>query len=184
MISNKSDMYRLLAAGAFGNTIPQYFDVAAWAASPDSRRYQWWGVRSVVPGGPCMLNCPREGVPQFAGHIKRQGYGYNISVMIDRILTVTLWGEVWDSPRGLLVYGIEYPPHGGSWRALMPSQGRHWEGTAARLLLAKHLNANSLDDLAVLRDAYPGHIYEFSCAEQCFGTVPGRNAIMWEVRAY
>src|SRR5688500_4048575 len=108
-ITNKQDMYRLLAAGTFGNTIPQYFKLLDWVASPDYRRYATWGVRSLVPGGPCKLYATRGEAECFAIHTKAQGYDYNISVMIDQIKVVTLWAEVYDSPAGLLVYGIEYP---------------------------------------------------------------------------
>ncbi len=182
IISDKQQMYRMLAAGDFGNTIPQFFSVDEWAASKDCDRFDMWGVRTLAPGGPCRLNCPRLEVCRTAGDFISAGYGINISCMVDVACNVTLWAEAYDSPAGLIVYGIEYPPKGASWRALMPTQGKHWHGTSAKMLLQKHLNANSLDDLSVLRATYPGHIYEFSALEQCFGTIPHRNAIMWEVR--
>lgn len=184
LITTKRRMYELLAAGAFGNTLPQYFAVADWIKSPDAQRYAVWGVRTLTPGGPCRLNCPRDEVAATAAAYTSQGHGINISCMIDRVLTVTLWADVYDSPSGLLVYGIECPPKGGSWRALMPSQGRQVEGVAAAMLLRHHLNASSLADLEALRDRYPGHVYELSACDRNFGTVPGRNGVIWEVRQY
>lgn len=183
-IRTKKSMYERLAAGAFGNTIPQFFSVVDWRRSPEHARYPTWGVRTMTPGGPCRLYCPREEIEATARSFAAAGHAINISLMLDATVRVTLWADVYDSEAGLLVYGIEHPPQGGSWRALMPSQGRTWEGTAARLLLRKHLNASSLADLESLRDAYPGHVYELSACDRNFGTVPGRNAVIWEVRTY
>lgn len=184
MIRTKRRMYELLAAGAFGNTLPQFFDVAAWEASPEYARYAVWGVRTLVPGGPCRLNCPRGEVRATAERPEFTAAGVNISLMLDRVSAVTLWADVYDSEAGLIVYGIENPPRGGSWRKEMPSKGREYRGVAARLLLRRHLNPNSLADLDALRDRYPGHVYELSACEACVGTVLGRNAVLWEVRLY
>lgn len=177
-------MYRMLASGEFGNTTPQYFDVSQWEADPKAQRIDQWGVRTLQPGGPCRLFCPRGEVRATCGKPEFAAAGVNISMMVDVVTNVTLWGEVYDGPQGLIVYGIEYPAKGLSWRQEMPYRGRHWEGTAARLLLRKHLNANSLDDLWILMDRWPEHVYEFSATESCLGSVPGRNAVVWEVRAY
>lgn len=66
----------------------------------------------------------------------------------------------------------------------MPTKGRHWFGSAARVLLTKHLNPNSYDDMSVLCDRLPGHVVELSALDRFYGTVPHRNAIVWEVRNY
>jgi hypothetical protein len=183
-VTKKSQMYRLLADGAFGNTIPQYFDLERWEADEAAQRVPVWGVRTLVPGGPCRLYCPREEIRETALRPEYRADGINISMMIDAIVRVTLWADVYDSEAGLIVYGIEYPPKGASWRALMPSQGREWRGVQAHMLLKKHLNANSLADLEALRERWPGHVYELSAADRPIGTVPGRNAVIWEVRQY
>ena len=187
MISDKWTMYDLLTAGVLGNTIPQYATVDELRNSGDHLRYKYWGVRTKTPGGPCRLNCP---VDELESTIRAfSPHPTNISVMIDQIVQVTLWAEVYDIPGGLGVYGIEYPPKGGSWRDGMPyaawQENRgHWEGTAARLLLQKHLNPNSLADLYDLIERYPDHQYEFSATGTCFGTLAHRNTIIWEVRRY
>ncbi|HYE77968.1 MAG TPA: hypothetical protein VEI97_08285 [bacterium] len=183
-VTNKKQMYALLARGAFGNTVPQFFDVDTWEESPEYLRYPTWGVRTLLPGGPCRLHCPRDEVRATAERPEYAAAGINISLMVDAACTVTLWAEVYDSDAGLVVYGVEHPPKGGSWRALMPAVGRHWHGTAARLLLARHLNPNSLDDLEALRVLWPGHVYELSACDTEIGTHPGRNAVVWEVRNY
>lgn len=181
-ITDKRSMYALLAAGRLGNTIAQFFDVAEWERSPDAARYEWWGVRTLVPGGPCRLNCPRAEVRATAGRPEFAAAGVNVSMMVDRACRVTLWAEVLDGPGGLVVYGIEYPPEGGSWRQHMPVSGRHWEGTAARMLLRRHMDPSSYDDMVALFEKWPGHVYEFSACDRELGTIPGRRCIGWELR--
>lgn len=183
-IQTKGRMYDALARGDFGNTIRQWFDVDRWEASSDAARYPLWGVRTLTPGGPCRLNCPREEVRPTAEGFRAAGHGVNISLMIDAVTRVTLWADVFEAETGLMVYGIEHPPRGGSWRALMPGRGVQHKGLGARMLLSRHLNPSSLADLFALLDRYPGHVVELSACETCLGTVPGRNAVVWEVRLY
>lgn len=182
IIDTKERMYQMLAAGVFGNTTRQHFSVEDWRASGEADRYQWWGVRSLAVGGPCRLNCPRE---EVAATVKEFGCKVNISVMLDRICAVTLWADIYDSESdGLVVRGIEYPPQNGSWRALMPGHAKEFSGIVARNLLRKHLNANSLDDLQMLLERWPGHVIEISALERCLGIFPDRNTVVWEVRMY
>lgn len=184
VIATKKRMYELLAAGQLGNTTRQFFDINDWTCSPDASKYEWWGVRTLTPGGPCTLNCHRDDVVTTAHTFERKGHAVNISVMLDRICRVTLWCDIWESPTGLVVYGIERPPVGGSWRALMPSQGRHWFGLSAKMLLKKHLNENSYDDAMGLLEKYDGHVLELSATDTLIGILPGRSGIHWELRLY
>ena len=183
-IANKREMYRLLAAGRLGNTIPQFFSLADWESDATAQRIPWWGVRTLKPGGPCRLNCPREEVRITAERPEFAACGVNISMMVDRWCRVTLWAEVYDSPTGLIVYGIENPPEGGSWRAEMPSKGRHWEGIAGRMLLRRHMNPNSFDDMMAVFEKWPNHVYEFSACERTVGVMKDRNCCVWEHRNY
>lgn len=180
-ITSKAQMYAMLAAGRLGNTIRQFFSVDEWRASRDAELYPQWGVRTLIAGGPCRLFCPRE---EVADTVAKFGCAVNISMMIDAICRVTLWADIFESESGLVVHGIEYPPVGGSWRALMPTAAREWRGLAARMLLRRHLNANSLDDLDATFERWPGHVVELSACERCIGVIPGRNAVVWEVRSY
>lgn len=183
-VRNKRQMYSLLSQGAFGNTIRQYFDLVEWQSCPYAQSIYLWGVRTLTPGGPCLLYCPRGAVPATVRQYEDRGHRVNLSVMIDDLVRVTLLADIYDSPTGLLVYGIEYPPQGASWRALMPSQGKQHTGLAAHNLLRRHLNECSLADLEALRENYSGHVYELSACDRPFGTVPGRNAVLWECRRY
>lgn len=183
-ITSKSAMYPLLAAGAFGNTIPQYFGVAAWRASGDADRYPTWGVRTLTPGGPCRLYCPAAEVEATVREYEAAGHGVNVSLMIDSVVDVTLYADVYDSERGLAVYCVENPGKGASWRVAMPQRGVQYYGLEARRVLARHLNPSSLADLWAVIEHYPGHVVELSACSRCVGTVPGRNGVIWEVRQY
>ena len=181
-------MYRLLAAGSFGNTVPQYFSVEAWRASADYRLYPQWGVRSAtVSGHPaCKLWVPTTDVAGYAAqHFPGTA---NISPMVDAVAEVTAWLEVMQSQSGLVVEGVVSPrvSEGWNWRNSMrdPTRRKRWEGTAAKCVLVHNLNDNSLADLNVLLDQYPEHVVELSAINRCLGTVPHRNAIIWEVRLY
>ncbi len=181
-ITSKAQMYAMLQSGAFGNTMPQWFNIDQWES--EAKPYDFWGVRSLTPGGPCRLYCPIAEVRSTIQTPEFIKAGYNLSMMIDAIVGIRLWAEVVDTTSGLIVYGIEYPPKGGSWRELMPTQAKTWSGVAAMMILRKHLNETSFDDLMELRDLYPNHVYEFSATDQCIGRIPHRNICMWEVRNY
>lgn len=189
MVSNKAEMYRMLHRGDFGNTVPMWFDATSWfsaAMCVDSpyNRINWWGVRSLTPGGPCELNVYFSEVVHIVRKFIRQGHKVNISPMIDRIVNVTMWANILRSNSGLVLECIEYPDKASNWRAEMPIKAKTYQNTAANILLRKHLNPNTLDDLEILLDKYPGAVVELSATESEFGTVPGRNAIIWEVRNY
>lgn len=190
-VRTKVDMYRRLQAGEFGNTTPMWTDAIEWWADNSTMGYGRladnaplvWGVRTMTPGGPCRLNCPWDEVSKTFDEFEAAGHRAQISAMVDTFATVTLWADIWDSPAGLVVYGIEYPDTKAyTWRSGMPARGRHWHGTAAKLLLDRHLNANSRDDLRILLEALPGHVVEMSALDRCYGTVSHRNGIVWEVR--
>lgn len=186
-VSNKVDMYRRLAAGEFGNTIVQYFSVEAWTAAPESKS-GLWGVRSSRwPMHPAAkLNCPADEVAEYAA--KHFGDGVNISMMVDATARVSAFLEVLRTPDGLVVEGVEYPKFwdGWNWRNSMndPTRRRAWKRLSAMALLDHHLNANSREDLDRLLDQYPDHIVELSALGRCVGTIPHRNAVVWEVRSY
>lgn len=184
-VNSKQDMYKRLAAGEFGNTIEQWFDLSRWSALAPAN-IGWWGIRSQVPGGPCFLNVRREDVPDAVRRVESEGYAYNISMMIDKVVTVRLWAEVMRTAGGLYLYGVADPGEKfgptASWRREMPTAGREWFGSVAGEVLRTLLNSNSYEDLMILLDNYPDHVVEFSACEQCIGVVAGRNAVVWEVR--
>ena len=183
-VLTKAEMYRMLQAGAFGNTIPRWFDLHEWRARGHCHRYELWGVQhSTKPAFPgTRLDVHWRDVDAV---VECNGFGrdYCISPMVHQVGAVQWEGDVYDHPeRGLICSG-NVGPAPGSWRTHMKAP-RLWEGSAARSLLRHVLNPNSYEDLMVLVENYPNHVCELSALDVCFGTVPNRNAVVWEVRRY
>jgi hypothetical protein len=134
----------------------------------------------MIPGGLFEPYVPRQEVHEAV--LLRRGQPVNISPMLDTVCDVTLWADVYDSPTGLMVYGVEFPGKGESWRQGMPRRGREFRGLAARNLLRRYLNPSTLADLEATLERWPGHVVELSALDRCLGTIPGRNAVVWECR--
>lgn len=180
-VTSKQQMYRSLAAGDFGNTTRQYFDLASWRAGDEYPRFETWGLRSMSAGGPCRLYCPKDEVESTIASWG-PGHEYNLSVMVDAVCDVRLWADVFVGPWGITVYGIENPPKGGSWRKLMPVDGRTFGRLESLMVLRRCLNPNSLADLHEILELYPDHVVELSALSVCMGIFPHRNGVVWEVR--
>lgn len=183
-ILTKAQMYSALGAGAFGNTVDQWLSVTQWSASSAADDVPEWGVRTMTFGGPCRLFCPTAEVASTFRQFESQGHRCQISPMVDSFATVTMFAEVYEGPFGLTLEGCQFPGKGAHWREAMCDRRSSWSGSLAWAILAQHLNPNSMDDLRILLDQYPEHVIEFSVLDRCFGTVPHRNAIIWEVRSY
>jgi hypothetical protein len=185
LIRSKSQMYRMLSRGDFGNTIPQYFSVEQWEASGDNVRYPLWGVRSAKAAAhpACRLNCPVGEVAHYA----RQNFadGVNISMMVSAVSQVTAMLHVVElNGQGLVVDGIEWPSLSDWRRGMASPERKQWHGVAARHVLARHLNENSLADLFEVLATWPGAVVELSALDRCIGVLSHRNAVVWEVRHY
>lgn len=183
-VSDKQMMYRMLQEGAFGNTIERWFRFEDWF-NPFRPAQGLWAIRSMVAGNKDKsgLNFTYEEVCEKYRRWYPSGGG-EISPMVDHMLTARL--QVHEEPGGLVVWAVEgYRDKG--WRLVFDQENgysRHLYGVQARLILRRYLNQNSLDDLQILLDRYQGHTVELSALDRCFGTVPHRNAVVWEVRDY
>ena len=178
-ITSKKRMYELLGAGAFGNTVKAFMSLDEWLGRDGRWDAPLWGVRSLVAGDPrAKLDVPTGEVAGYCRQTFRDGE-FNITPMVDPML---VWrGQVFRSHDGLVCEGAAGLRH-LKWREVMARHAREWSGSAATALLRHTLNDNSFDDLQTLLDTYPDHVVEFTALERCFGTVPGRNSVVWEVR--
>jgi hypothetical protein len=195
-VLNKVDMYERLNRGEFGNTIERWgsWDIWMLETTKKYRDSSKWAVQTASRNqggpGPVKFNLDAHEVSEVATEFRAKGYAIWISEMIDHRAEIRLWANIHasgDLAPGLFVEGVEYPLLDllkSNWRQQMGDQSRlkRWEGLAAKGILKKHLNENSLDDLEILLDRYPGHVVEISATNQMIGTVSGRNAVVWEVR--
>lgn len=180
-VLSKPDFYRRSRLGEFGNTCPEWFSAIAWETEARARGWanKLWGVRHTKLAGfqGTALNVPTDRViPHILEHFRDRDY--QISPMVNGFANVVFEGDVTDK----YISGNFCPP-GGSWRKHM-LKPRLIEGSAAKAVLRTYLNENSQDDLAILLEEYPDHVVELTILDACFGTVPHRNAVIWEVRRY
>lgn len=182
-VTSKTDMTRRLAAGEFGNAIPFWTNYDAWFVEAYKPGLLWGVQHNRVAGYPgTRLDVRSEDVDDVIMS-NFGGRDFRISPMVHQFGRVQWEGDVWVCDRSGLSCSGTYGPAPGSWRTHMKTP-RLWERTAARALLEAVLNPNSLEDLRILLDEYPGHVVELSALDCCYGTVPGRNAVVWEVRAF
>lgn len=104
-----------------------------------------------------------------------------VSAMAPTELT-TFQGEVQESNIGWLNLYFSTVPK--PMRASLVEGGRQVSGLLAKTLLDHFMDGRSRRWLDWLLYAYPGHVIEFSCYKQCWGTLPGHNTVFWEVRKY
>ena len=60
----------------------------------------------------------------------------------------------------------------------------HSFGLRADMMVRGCMTPSSYSDWRELLDLYPGHVLEVSIWDSCIGDVPGRNAVVWEIRKY
>jgi hypothetical protein len=188
-ILDKAAMYRLLAAGRLGNTIPQFFDRGVWSRfvgdHPD--RYPYWGVRSMAGGGDnkSRLNVPTPGVFTLLDEwFPGAAAGFNVSPMIDRFaqLRVEMNGDTLDYVDPAAESQLD-PRH--PWRdGFARFRRRVGSPAAIRAILKAYLWPADLENVERLLDEYPGHTIEFSACDRACGVEPDCNTIVWEVRRY
>ncbi len=93
----------------------------------------------------------------------------------------TFQGEVQQSQRHLdLLFTCVAKPM----RQALEEFQRNVVGYEAEAYLRKYMNPISYEWLNILLDRYKGHVIEFSCYAQNWGTIPGFNTVWWEVRNY
>ncbi len=189
-IINKNKMYEYLKVGKFGNTTPYSTGIRQWQNYIDEIAFSdgivspLWGIRSPFTWDKRMrLDVPTAEVVEYC--IRAYGFDnaqkVNISPMVDQWV---LWrGEIWDFPTGWIMYGVS-GMRNVKWREALLRYAVHTEGIICKTELRRLMNENSFDDLIELFDRYPEHIVEVSILDRCYGTVPHRNAVVWEVRQY
>lgn len=187
-VLSKARNYQLWRSGEYGNKLRSWRTVDEWGAS---------GFRGLVAlrtlaggGGRCEYDLSPEEVAVVLESWSSRGVRRD-HVTVDEAAPagdVVLQGEYLND-----VYGT-----GGeaSWGYLLYSRTRLQmrdaltaapevaSGLRADLLLSSVMTPASLDDWRVLTDRYPGHVLEVSVYGRCLGDVPGRNALVWEVRRY
>ena len=140
-------------------------------------------IRNRIQGGPTWYNLSPEEAHVTWSNLLQQGVTAGtlyISAMCPTEKTI-IQGELQQSVDYIdLTYTTVVAPM----RDALRKETKHANGIRAVNLLKWGMDPASYDWLSELLSLYPDHIVEFTCLAVCWGTVPNRNTIFWEIRKY
>lgn len=189
-VLSKKQNYRLWRSGAFGNKLRAWCPVEEWRASGFEGRVVLRTLLGNGGKGLCQYQLlPDEVEPVVASWL---GKGVPIgAIMVNESApdgAMVLQGEYLND-----VYVLDGEVRWGYFlhsfvkaqmRDALNEKSEVAQGLVADLLLRRAMTPSSYDDWRLLLDRYPGHVFEVSVYGHCLGDVPGRNALVWEVRRY
>lgn len=182
-ILSKRQNYRLWQSGAFGNKLRAWDSIGAWRHS-GCRGPVVLRVAEGDGGGPCVYDV----VPGETLFALEQFSCCGISA--DRIMVnemappcEILQGEYLNDP-GLCWGYFLHSREPARMRAALNRAPMVAQGLRSDFLIREAMTPSSYEDWQVLLDQYPGHVLEVSIFGRCLGDIPGRNALVWEIRRY
>lgn len=181
-ITTKAQMYELLTLGKLGNRFRIWESDEAFKAAVDEG-FNWLvGVRCVgCPGLPYFHHKTYEEAIAIGADLRRT-HGYPIryyEASPDPFITIQ--GEFVEADMGPMLEWSTVQTH---MRAAFAAQRNMLYGPGARLVLQRELSPGSYEDFLALGRLYPEATIEFTAYEIFVGDIPGRNAVVWEVRNY
>ncbi|MFA5376278.1 MAG: hypothetical protein WC455_11090 [Dehalococcoidia bacterium] len=184
-VLSKKDFVLRYRASEFGNraptwnTLEEFIENRPWLYLGTEQRYH---IRNRRAGGPTWYDVCFKKVPFKWSLAINSGEKVYISAMAPHYLNV-LQGEVMEGVWGWEFYGAR-GCLGRPMREALRMRPMSRRGLEAKLLIQWSMNDLSYQWLEYLLEAYPGHVVEFSAFSTCWGTVPGHNSVVWEVRKY
>lgn len=180
-VKTKQDFVRRYQLGEFGNRSP------TWEANEWLRIGQvvksntLFHLRNKAIGGKTYYNLmPSDLYSSLCAIPENERHNWYVSEMAPTDKTL-VQGEVSRTSEGLYFrYTTEKLPM----REALEKSQCHAYGIMAKSLLQKYLCPKSYEWLSYLLDTYEDHIVELSAYSVFWGTVPGHNAVFWEVRSY
>lgn len=188
-ILTKRRNYELCHGGGYGNRVRQWASLDEWRSSGYSEPVAMRVAMSGGGGGPSAFGVSREDVDRTAKLWSLGGIPsecIRLSEMADGLRTLQgeylndVYEQDGETRWGAFLHTFETGPMPVALRASRSTT----HGLRADLLLRCHMTPSSHADWCELLDRYPGHVLEVSIWENCLGDVPGRNAVVWEVRRY
>lgn len=180
-VLSKRDFVARYALGEFGNSSPTWntFDALKQNCHSKDGLYH---IRNRIAGAVTWYDVPYAELEQAwnqAVALYGRGNLY-ISEMCPTEKT-TFQGEVRQSENH---YDLTYTTIALPMRQALAVCTNYADGIMASLLLQHFMCPKSHDWLQILLDRYPGHVVEFTCFSIQWGTLPGFNTVIWEVRGY
>lgn len=144
--------------------------------------------RHINGGGGLCFTVPRSQVSATLKRYQRLArppvFEFNECAPDERAI---LQGEVFRGVGGLETFcAVRKPEDWGKllrMRDVLP-QAKPLAGLAAEHLLRRHLSPASFQDVLELLELFQDHVIELTAYDRHLGDLPGRNTIIWEVRAY
>jgi len=184
-VANKRRNFELWTSGAYGNRLRTWRSFELWCRSQFPGKV---ALRELRGGGG---HCTYDLHPGLVGeeYVRWLSLGVRDEDVVvceqapdDRLVVV---GE----------YHHDFLPDGSfrhffystlpkSMRPALREGGRVATGLRATAILRQAMTDRSWGDFEELVLAYPGHVAEVSVYDHCLGDLPGRNALVWEVRRY
>ncbi len=189
-VSSKSQNHRLWQSGAFGNKLRAWRTLSEWRQSGHAGMV---ALRTLLPwggGGPCIYDLEPDSVESRYRSLLAEVEAEHVVICEAAPAEVAiLQGEflnrVYDRGDGTFGWDYFYCSRARmQMRDSLRAEPRVVEGLASRLLIQDAMTPGSWQDFQVLLDRYPDHVLEVSIYDRCLGDVPGRNALVWEVRRY
>lgn len=180
-VLTKEENYKLYEAGAYGNKIRTWKNLEGLKASDFTGNVV---IRYKVVDRPLSLRgVGVEHIDQYITELEAEGYNRELmtfnEMAPDQYLTIQ--GEVMLSPRH---YTLTYSDVPTLMKLAFKQRRIYSEGVEAMMLLRRHMEPASYDDLQDIFDEHPDCIVEFSCYSITLGSCPRRNTVFWEVRSY
>lgn len=180
-ITSKHEMYRLLQSGRLGNTVP------SWNLG-DIPESEWpsghVGIRSKRPLGFFVKTITLRELKQYK-QVSQPPDNDLVYYFAPPEQYATINGEIaWgsDYPEMVLRYNTTQPLTNRT--AMRSSNAIEVTGLRARMVLAHFVWERDLEALYDLLDTYVNAVVEFTSYSVPYGTIPGCNTIIWEVRNY
>lgn len=184
-VTTKEAMYRLLAAGRFGNTVRTWDTLAAIKASGYTRDIS---IRARERSNPVRLYHVEQ--CDLLRELSARGLTESDVIFCEPPPdgARTIQGELALLPsecsgRGadnLYLFASMVPK---PMRFALEEGGKHYEGAAALLVLHHFVPHEDRQHLLELLQEFPGHVVEFSTFARRCGTL-NRHTVIWECRKY
>ena len=177
-INNKKEFYDLFNRGILGNK------ALVWNSYEELKKSRWNKGVCIRLGNEkgrkfCIYDIPFENLDKELSKIKEKDRLVFNQSMPNKFLS--LQGELMNTEKGLYLFytTIKKPMNLG-----LKEEQKHAFGLGALNILKAKLYPTTLDDFRHLLEQYPDAVIEFSAYEVPVGNLPGRNAVIWEVRDY
>lgn len=188
-VKSKRENWQRASAGWYGNRL------RSWDTLKDLRASGWDGlvtVRSLLGGGgPCVYDVGAEEVGDVLMDLMElmgrpeSDFCFNEGASDGRVLYQGEYlNDVVEVDGRVYMGAFHFSTVQRKMRNALRESARTVYGLAALLALRSGLTPSSAADLEALIDAYPYHVFEVSVYSGTLGDLPGRNAIVWEIRQY